>query len=97
MLFPIIGPSQYRSQRGGEGGRGGYSPTHWPEKYAKYKQVFSAFEADFCAENENTPPTGLGSRSCEGLAVMKDLFLFGPDMWSFLFSGAHPKLVRRSD
>ena len=59
--------------------------------------MFSAFEADFCAENENSPQTGLGSRSCEGLAVMKDLLLFGPDMWSFLFSGAHPKLVSRSD
>ena len=51
----------------------------------------------FAPKMKTAPPTGLGSRSCEGLAVMKDLLLFGPDMWSFLFSGAHPKLVRRSD
>ena len=28
-----------------------------------------AFEADFCSKNENSPPMGLASRSCEGLAV----------------------------
>ena len=48
------------------------SLSHWPEKYAKY-HVFSGFEAEFCSENENTPPPpplGLAMRSCEGLAVI---------------------------
>ena len=39
----------------GEGGRVGLEPPHWPEKYAK-SHVFSAFEADFCSRNENSPP-----------------------------------------
>ena len=48
---------------------GGYSPPHWPEMYARY-HVFSAFEVDFCSKNENSPSTGLGSKSCEGLVVI---------------------------
>ena len=32
-----------------------------------------------------------------GAEVVKDLLLFGPQKRSFLFSGAHTKLVRRSD
>ena len=47
---------------------GGLEPPYCPEKCAKY-HVFSAFEADFCSNNENIPPMGLASRSCEGLAV----------------------------
>ena len=60
------------------------------QKYAN--SINSAFEANFCSKNENSPPppTGLGSRSCEVLAVI----------WTNkvdFFSGAHPMLVRRSD
>ena len=37
--------------------QGGAQAPHWPKKYAKY--VFSAFEANFCSKNENSPPMGL--------------------------------------
>ena len=47
---------------------GGSSP-HWPEKYAK-NTFLGAFEASFCSKNENSPPMGLASRICEGLAVI---------------------------
>ena len=46
---------------------GGAAAPHWPEKYAKY-HVFSAFEADICSKNENSPP------QCNWRAeVVKDL------------------------
>ena len=58
----------------------GLEPPHWPETYAKY-YAFSAFEADFCSKNENSPPpTGLAIRSCEGVPVIwttKLEFFFG--------------------
>ena len=65
----------------------GTTAPHWPEKYAKY-HVFSVFEADFCSKNENSPPTGLGSRSCEGFAVSWTRIV------EFFCSVAHPKLVK---
>ena len=71
------------------GAEGGCSPPHWQEKYAKY-HVFSAFEAGFCSKNENSPP-----QWDWGAEVLKDLRLFGPEMWSF--SGSHPTLVRKTD
>ena len=43
------------------GGRGS-SLFRWPEKNATY-HVFSAFDADFCSKNENSPPsTGIGDQ-----------------------------------
>ena len=49
----------------------GAQAPHWPEKYAK-SHVFSAFEADFCSKNENSPP----ERDL-GAEVVKELPRFG--------------------
>ena len=38
---------------------------------------FSAFEDDFCSENENSPQRNWGAE------VVKDLVLFGLEKWSF--------------
>ena len=48
----------------------GSSPPHWPKKYAK-SHLFGAFEADFCSKNENSPLKVFKSRSCEGVAVIR--------------------------
>ena len=63
---------------------GGLQLPHWPKKYAKY-HVFSAFEADFCSKNENSPP----QRDLRA-EVMKHLLLVGPEK-------SHLKLVRKTD
>ena len=59
-------------------GAGGLEPPHWPEKCSK-THVFSAFEADFCSKNENSPP-----QRDLGAEVVKDLPWFGPAKWNNL-------------
>ena len=71
---------------------GGSSPSHWPEKYAKY-QVFSAFKDDFCSNNENSDPPQWDWRWED----VKNLLWFRPEKWSFFLSGPHLKLIRKTD
>ena len=84
-----------------EGRGGGLEPPHWPEKYAK-SHVFSAFEADFCSKNENSPPKEIGEpklwRSCRhstGRTVWicdfgrKIRLNFGEDLFFCFFFGDH--------
>ena len=63
--------------------REGFEPPHWPKKYAKY-HVFSAFEADFCSKNENSPPTEIGDEKLWRTCCDLD-------------HGHHLKLLRKTD
>ena len=68
--------------------RGGYSPPIGLK--SMQNSTFLVLQRPIFAPKLKTalPPTGLGSRSCEGLAVIWTRIV------EFFCSGAHPKLVK---